>query len=64
MSEQEIKRMTEIDTAADKAGGYVSPLFKGNTMYDYRKLLAYCKENEIDPLDLTIRELGKFIISQ
>ncbi len=56
--------MTEIDTAADKAGGYVSPLFKGNTMYDYRKLLAYCKENEIDPLDLTIRELGKFIISQ
>ena len=64
MSEQDMKRMIEFDTAADKAGGYVSPLFKDNANYDYRKLLAYCKEKKIDPLDLTIRELDKFIIPQ
>lgn len=56
--------MIEFDNAADKAGGYVSPLFKDNANYDYRKLLAYCKEKKIDPLDLTIRELDKFIIPQ
>ena len=27
MSEQDMKRMIEFDNAADKAGGYVSPLF-------------------------------------
>ena len=43
MSEQDMKRMIEFDNAADKAGGYVSPLFKDNANYDYRKLLAYCK---------------------
>ena len=40
MSEQDMKRMIEFDNAADKAGGYVSPLFKDNANYDYRKLLA------------------------
>ena len=64
MSEQDMKRMIEFDNAADKAGGYVSPLIKDNANYDYRKLHAYCQEKKIDPLDLTIRELDKFIIPQ
>ena len=33
MSEQDMKRMMEFDNAADKAGGYVSPLFKDNANY-------------------------------
>lgn len=64
MSEQDIKNMALLDDAADKAGGYVSPIFKGNEIYDYRKILEYCKQKKIDPLDLTVRELGKFIIPQ
>lgn len=64
MSEQDIRNMAELDEAADRAGGYVSPLFRDNVHYDYRKLLAYCKEKRIDPLDLTIRELDRFLLPQ
>lgn len=64
MSEAERKRMRELDEAAEKAGGYVAMLPSVEQHIDIRKLLAYCKEKEIDPLDLTIREYNRFVIAE
>lgn len=62
MTEQQRKDMQLLDEIAERAGGYVEPLFQSDIRYDYRKLSQYCKEREIDPQDLTLRELKKFII--
>ena len=62
MSELERKRMIELDEAAEKAGGFVSVLKGEEIHYDYRKILKYCKEKGIEPVDLTIRELNSFIV--
>lgn len=62
MSEQEIRDMRELDELAEKAGGLVSTISNININYDYRKISAYCKERGIEPVDLTIRELSRFII--
>lgn len=54
--------MYAIDEAAERAGGYV-PLIKAEDIeYDYRKIIKYCKEKGIEPIDMTIRELNTFII--
>lgn len=63
MSEKEIEKLTALDEAAEKAGGYVSPSLKDNVHYDYRRIVSYCKEKGIEPQDLTLRELDQFIIS-
>lgn len=63
MSEQEIRNMRELDELADKAGGFVSPA-SGNVHYNYREISKYCKEKGIEPVDLTIRELDRFIVEQ
>lgn len=62
MSEQELNRMRELDEAAEKAGGFLAPLSDAKTSYDYRGIVRYCKEKGIDPVDITIRELSRFII--
>lgn len=62
MSKEEILKLSELDEAADKAGGYLADPFKKDTHYDYRKILSYCREKGIEPLDLTIRELRDFIL--
>lgn len=62
MSEQEIKAMRELDELAEKAGGFVYPFGDNTVHYDYRKISVYCKERGIEPLDLTIRELSKFVL--
>lgn len=62
MSEQEIRDMRELDELADKAGGFVTNLGNHDTHYNYREIIKYCKEKGIEPLDLTIRELNRFII--
>ena len=62
MSEQDRKKMQELDAAAEKAGGFVDFVFDKNTHYDYRKIIEYCKEKGIEPQDMTIRELGQFVI--
>lgn len=61
MSDEKLKEMNELDRAAEKAGGYVSPVFSPTTHYNYRKIVEHCKANKIDPRDMTIRELEKFI---
>lgn len=64
MSEQEIRDMKELDELAEKAGGFVAGLKNNNTHYDYRGISKYCKEKGIEPVDLTIRELNRFVIPQ
>lgn len=64
MSEQDIRDMLKLDELAEEAGGYVSPSFPHALHYDYRGIIAYCREKGIEPLDLTIRELHQFIIEQ
>lgn len=63
MSEQEIRNMRELDEIADKAGGFVSPQ-SSSVQYNYREINEYCKTRGIEPIDLTVRELSKFIIEQ
>lgn len=62
MSEKELKKMRDLDEAAEKAGGFVASLEGKETHYDYRKINKYCKERGIEPVDLTIRELNTFIV--
>ena len=62
MSDLEMKKMKELDAAAERAGGFVSILKGAEMHYDYRKILKHCKERGIEPVDLTIRELNSFII--
>lgn len=62
MSEMELKQMCELDEAAESAGGFLAPLTKQDTSYDYRALVRYCREKQIEPLDITIRELRQFAL--
>lgn len=62
MTKTELRRMHELDNAADLVGGFPAPLTKNDTHYDYRALLKYCQEKKIEPLDITIRELHQFIL--
>ena len=62
MSEQEIRDMRELDEIAEKSGGFVSFLGNNQTHYDYREISKYCKEKGIEPIDLTLRELSRFVI--
>ena len=63
MTKEDLKAMAELDEAAEEAGGYLAPLTDRYTHYDYRKMIEYCREKQIEPLDLTIREFHKFIIA-
>lgn len=62
MSELERQKMKSLDEAAEQAGGFVDFVPDKDTHYDYRKIIRYCREKGIQPLDLTIRELKQFII--
>ena len=54
--------MKELDEAAEKAGGYTSSVLVQDIHYNYRELNRYCKEKGIEPIDMTIRELNRFIV--
>lgn len=60
---KEIDAMRELDELADKAGGFVSP-HSSSVQYDYREINEYCKSRGIKPIDLTVRELSKFIVEE
>lgn len=65
MSEKELKAICELDDIAEEAGGFVDyhPTDKHEIHYDYRAMIAYCNQKGIEPLDLTIREMQKFIVA-
>lgn len=62
MSKDEIKKMKELDEAAERAGGFTSPVSADEIHYDYREIIRYCKEKGIEPIDMTIRELNRFVV--
>lgn len=62
MSQEDIKKMNELDEAAEKAGGFTSTVLSENIHYDYRGINQYCKEKGIEPIDMTIRELNRFVV--
>lgn len=62
MSPDDINRMRELDEAAEKYGGFIAPLTDNNIHYDYREINRYCKEKGIEPVDMTIHELNRFIV--
>ncbi|MBZ4671222.1 MAG: hypothetical protein PWQ76_50 [Clostridiales bacterium] len=59
---KDLIEMKALDDTAEKAGGFVDAFFSKNIHLDYRKLNTYCKEKGIEPIDLTIRELMRFVI--
>lgn len=61
MTEQERRDMIELDRLAEEAGGYVDPR-PSDIHYDLRAIAKFCKEKGIEPIDMTIRELNRFII--
>lgn len=56
------KLLGELDEAAERAEGFLAPLTRLDTRYDYRALVEYCREKKIEPLDITIRELLQFAL--
>ncbi|MBO5163235.1 MAG: hypothetical protein J6B75_02155 [Ruminococcus sp.] len=62
MSREDIKKMKELDEAAEKAGGFTSPVSADDIHYNYREISRYCKEKGIEPIDMTIRELNRFVV--
>lgn len=65
MNETEFKKICELDHIADCAGGFVDyhPTAKNGIHYDYRAIIAYCKQRGIEPIDMTIREMQQFIVA-
>ena len=65
MTRKDVEEMYELDDIADEAGGYVdansSPI--GSIHYNYRAILQYCREHNMQPIDMTIREMQQFVIS-
>ena len=64
MTKEDMRKMKDLDDAAEEAGGYLAPFTDKNTHYDYRKIIEYCRNKQIEPVDMTIRELQRFIIAQ
>ncbi len=62
MSQEDIKKMRDLDDAAEKAGGFTSPVNADEVHYNYREINRYCKEKGIEPVDMTIRELNRFVV--
>lgn len=63
MSETERINMNLLDEAAEEAGGYVTNFLNHDTHINIRELAHYCKEKGIEPADLTLRELHRFIVA-
>ena len=55
--------LDELDKVAEEAGGYVDPYPKEMRL-DVRKMIKYCEEKGIEPLDLTLREYNRFIVAE
>lgn len=65
MSDNEFAKICELDTVAEQAGGFVdcTSTSESEVHYDYRAIIAYCKKHNIEPIDMTIREMQQFVIA-
>ena len=57
-----VVKMSALDDAAERAGGYVAlPTAESNTVgYDYPALIKYCKKHNLEPSHLSKQELARF----
>ncbi|WP_432651683.1 hypothetical protein [Huintestinicola sp.] len=64
LAKDEFDKICSLDDIAEQAGGFVyySDNCENSVHYDYRAIIAYCKENNIEPIDMTIREMQQFVI--
>ena len=62
MTLEQIRNIAEIDDVADKNGGYLDFVTAQKEHYDYRKIIEYCKSNNLSPLELTEKEKSFFVI--
>ena len=51
MSEKEFNEICNLDNLADEAGGFVdvNSVSENEIHYDYRAILSYCKDKNIEP---------------
>ena len=65
MSEKEFNEICNLDNLADEAGGFVdvNSVLENEIHYDYRAILSYCKDKNIEPIDMTIREMQNFVLA-
>jgi hypothetical protein len=61
MSRDEFEKICELDDLIDQEGGLGLDPF-GNARYDYRAILRHAQERNIEPIDMTVRELNQFVI--
>ena len=61
MSKNEFKKICSLDDIIDQEGGLGLDPF-GDARYDYRAIIKHAKERNIEPIDMTIRELNQFVI--
>ena len=64
MSDKEFAKICELDDIAEQAGGFVdyTPSSENEIHYDYRAIISYCRKNNMEPIDMTIREMQQFVI--
>jgi hypothetical protein len=63
MTKSQIEEMKSLDEAADEAGGYVAYPSTNDVHYNYREIVNYCQQRNIKPIDMTIREVNQFVVS-
>lgn len=65
MSEKEFAQICKLDDIAEQSGGFVDNTNTSDSgiHYDYRAIIAYCKTHNMEPIDMTIREMQQFVIA-
>ena len=61
MNRSEFEKICSLDDIIDQEGGLGLDPF-GNAQYDYRAITNHAKERNIEPIDMTIRELNQFVV--
>jgi hypothetical protein len=61
MFRTEFEKICHLDDLIDEEGGLGLDPF-GNAHYDYRAILKHAEERNIEPIDMTVRELSKFVV--
>jgi len=65
MTKEFMKKMAELDRAADEAGGFVAfhPDMKNEPQYNYRALSRYAREKGVEPYKLSETERERFRVA-
>jgi hypothetical protein len=61
MSKSEFEKICELDDVIEQEGGLGLDPF-GNARYDYRAIIKHAQSRNIEPIDMTIRELNQYVV--